>query len=37
MPPVPGNLQLATDWSRDGRFITFDTSLGEAGTRGLAR
>ena len=24
-----GNLQIPTDWSRDGRFITFDTSIGE--------
>ena len=28
--PLPGNLQLATDWSRDGRFIIFDTSIGES-------
>lgn len=27
--PFPGDFQLPTDWSRDGRFIAYDTSLAE--------
>jgi len=27
--PYPGDLQEPTDWSSDGRFIVYDTSLGE--------
>jgi Tol biopolymer transport system component len=27
--PPPGDLQIPTDWSRDGRFIAYDTSIGE--------
>jgi Tol biopolymer transport system component/DNA-binding winged helix-turn-helix (wHTH) protein len=26
---APADLQIPTDWSRDGRFITYDTSIGE--------
>jgi Tol biopolymer transport system component len=27
--PFPGDFQIPTDWSRDGRFIAYDTSLAE--------